>query len=105
MNRPPAYVQAMRYVHSNEDAKAKALSSLGSAPQAGKVLPFQARAFRLRYCPSRAGGQALYCPFAPFDNDRLISTFEDCPGSTISPRPLVGHAWKMAPKSVLNIGG
>lgn len=35
---------AMRYVHGNEDAKAKALSSLGSAPQRGKVLPFQAKA-------------------------------------------------------------
>lgn len=34
---------AMRYVHSNEDAKARALSSLGSAPQTGKVLPFQAK--------------------------------------------------------------
>ena len=35
---------AMRYVHSNEDAKAKALSSLGSAPPTGKLLPFQAKA-------------------------------------------------------------
>jgi integrase len=34
---------AMRYVHSNEDLKAKALSMLGSAPETGKVLEFQAR--------------------------------------------------------------
>ena len=32
---------AMRYVHSNEDAKMKALSSLGTVPETGKVLPFQ----------------------------------------------------------------
>jgi integrase len=35
---------AMRYVHSNEDLKVKALSMLGTAPQTGKVLEFQARA-------------------------------------------------------------
>jgi hypothetical protein len=35
---------AMRYVHSNEDLKVKALSMPGSAPQTGKVLEFQARA-------------------------------------------------------------
>lgn len=34
---------AMRYVHSNEDLKAKALSALGITPQAGKVLPFQTK--------------------------------------------------------------
>ncbi len=34
----------MRYVHSNEDGKAKALSSLEWARQTGKVLPFQAKA-------------------------------------------------------------
>ncbi len=32
---------AMRYVHANEDAKMKALSMLGTAPEAGKVLPFR----------------------------------------------------------------
>ncbi len=31
---------AMRYVHGNEDAKAKALSMLGTAPEAGRVLQF-----------------------------------------------------------------
>jgi len=35
---------AMRYVHGNDDAKLKALSMLGAAPQVGKVLPFQAKA-------------------------------------------------------------
>lgn len=35
---------AMRYVHSNEDQKAKALSMLGSAPKTGKILEFQAKA-------------------------------------------------------------
>lgn len=35
---------AMRYVHENKDRKAKALASLGSAPQTGKVLQFQAKA-------------------------------------------------------------
>ncbi|MCE5257194.1 MAG: tyrosine-type recombinase/integrase [Spirochaetaceae bacterium] len=35
---------AMRYVHSNDDAKLKALSSLGSAPEEGKILPFPAQA-------------------------------------------------------------
>jgi len=34
----------MRYVHSNEDLKAKALSMLGSAPKTGKILEFQAKA-------------------------------------------------------------
>jgi len=33
---------AMRYVHGNEAAKAKALAMLGTAPEEGKVLPFQA---------------------------------------------------------------
>ena len=31
---------AMRYVHGNEDAKAKALSTLGSAPKTGRVIDF-----------------------------------------------------------------
>lgn len=31
---------AMRYVHSNEDRKAKALASLGATPAKGKVVPF-----------------------------------------------------------------
>jgi integrase len=33
---------AMRYVHSNETAKAMALGMLGTAPEEGKVLPFRA---------------------------------------------------------------
>lgn len=32
---------AMRYVHGNEAAKAKALATLGTAPEEGKVLPFR----------------------------------------------------------------
>jgi integrase len=34
---------AMRYVHSNEDLKTKALAMLGALPQTGKVLEFQAQ--------------------------------------------------------------
>jgi len=32
---------AMRYVHANQDAKMKALSMLGKAPEKGKILPFR----------------------------------------------------------------
>ena len=31
---------AMRYVHGNDEAKTKALEMLGTAPQQGKILPF-----------------------------------------------------------------
>lgn len=35
---------ALRYVHSNEDAKLKAFSSLGTHPKPGKVLIFEKQA-------------------------------------------------------------
>ncbi len=73
---------AMRYVHANEDAKAKALSMLGTVPEAGRVLQFGKGVIIIRneftgiierdgdwfvaYCPEIPGanGQGRHIPEA-----------------------------------------